>query len=365
MPFGIMACMQTEPRDATVRSSPARLVVPDVLRGVAIVAMLIAHAVPMIPDVPRGLGFAMANVNSLASPLFALVMGMSAQIVRSRNDRLWRMLVQQTLRGAALIALGVWMATWGSWVAVVLQYLGVLLIVGAPLLLLGTRALILVTAVIVVASQPMIQLARSASWIYLQPSAVVEVANWFALGPSYRLVNLLPFFLFGAILLRHGFRRDRLVWTMAIVAPIAYLLGFVGRRFVAVEVRSGDYLDTLYDVGLVFATYVVVVLIAELRHTGAARIRDVLFSPLRGIGQVALSLYLLHVGIIAWWAHTIGRPQQNSLIGWLAVVVLPLLIGWLWWRFIGPGPVEWVLGWVTGRPRRRVPRGTEPRRMGD
>ena len=62
--------MHLETRDAPLRSSVKRLVVPDVLRGVAIVAMLIAHAVPMLPEVPRALSFVMGNINSLASPLF-------------------------------------------------------------------------------------------------------------------------------------------------------------------------------------------------------------------------------------------------------------------------------------------------------
>ncbi|MDP3949065.1 DUF418 domain-containing protein [Microbacterium sp.] len=346
--------MHLETRDAPLRSSVKRLVVPDVLRGVAIVAMLIAPAVPMIPDVPRALSFVMGNINSLASPLFALVMGMSAQIVWNRNGGIGRTMLQQSLRGVILIALGVWMMTWGSWVAVVLQYLGVLLIVGVPLLLLGTRALIIVTAAIAIVSQPLLELARGAGWIYLQPAPVIEIANWLALGPSYRLINLLPFFLLGAILLRRGIRRDRVLWIMAVIAPIAYLVSMIGGRFLVADVRSGDYLDTLRDVGLVFATYVVVVLIAEMRRTGATQIRDAVFAPLRAWGQVALSLYLLHVGIIAWWAHTLnGRPQQNEPLGWLAVVVLPLIIGWMWWRFVGPGPVEWLLGWVTGRPKRR------------
>jgi len=347
-----MASMHLETRDAPLRSSVKRLVVPDVLRGVAIVAMLIAHAVPMIPDVPRALAFVMGNINSLASPLFALVMGMAAQIVWNRRGGIGRTILQQSLRGVALIALGVWMMTWGSWVAVVLQYLGLLLIVGAPLLLLGTRALIVVTAVIVLASQPILEWAGGAVWIYLQPAPVLEVANWVALGPSYRLVNLLPFFLLGAIVLRRGIRRDRVLWGMAIIAPIAYLISMVGARFI--DVKSGDYLDTLRDVGLVFAAYVVVVVIAEMRRVGVARVKDAVFAPLSAWGQVALSLYLLHVAIIAWWVRAFdGRPHHNELLGWLSVVVLPLIVGWLWWRFVGPGPVEWLLGWVTGRPKRR------------
>ncbi|HWO50444.1 MAG TPA: heparan-alpha-glucosaminide N-acetyltransferase domain-containing protein [Ornithinibacter sp.] len=67
-----------------------RIVVPDVLRGVAILAMLIAHAVPFLPGAPSALNFLMFNINDVASPLFALVMGMSAQIVTQRTARAHR-----------------------------------------------------------------------------------------------------------------------------------------------------------------------------------------------------------------------------------------------------------------------------------
>ena len=64
-----------------------RIVVPDVLRGVAILAMLIAHAVPLLLGAPSAVNFMTDNVNDVASPLFALVMGMSAQIVTQRTAR--------------------------------------------------------------------------------------------------------------------------------------------------------------------------------------------------------------------------------------------------------------------------------------
>ncbi|CAN7415970.1 heparan-alpha-glucosaminide N-acetyltransferase domain-containing protein [Microbacterium maritypicum] len=91
-----------------------RLLVPDALRGFAIVAMLIAHAAPFVPNAPWAVQFITANFSSVASPLFALVMGMSAELVWRRGGPVGVTLLQQTLRGLFLIVLGVWMATWGS-----------------------------------------------------------------------------------------------------------------------------------------------------------------------------------------------------------------------------------------------------------
>ena len=81
--------------------STERLVVPDVLRGVAILAMLIAHAMPLLMITARPVRFVVGNISDLASPLFALVMGISAQIVVQRTSPTtrWRMLLQQAIRG--------------------------------------------------------------------------------------------------------------------------------------------------------------------------------------------------------------------------------------------------------------------------
>ena len=114
---------------------------------------------------------------------------------------------------------------------------------------------------------------------------------------------------------------------------------------------SGSYPDTLHDVGLVLGVYVVIVLLATVRRPGPARVIAVAFEPLRAIGAVALSLYLLHVGIIAMWARAGYTGADNDLVSWLIIVPGMVLAAWLWWRFIGVGPVEYLLGWVTGRPK--------------
>lgn len=342
--------MTTTAAARTRRSAPQRLPVPDVLRGIAIIAMLFAHAAPFLPNVPLLVQFPVAQLNSLASPLFALVMGISAQIVWNRTERVGATLLQQGIRAVILVALGFWMVTWGSWVAVILAYLGVLLLIGVPLLLLRTRTLLVVTVALFLVSDPLLRWARGAlAMASAQPSPVRDLAEILFLGSSYRIVNLLPFFLLGALLLRHGFRRDRVLLGLGVTSVVAYGVWLAALRLVTFDVQSGDYLDTLHDIGLVFGVYVLVVLAATARRDGLRRFWDAVFVPIRACGQLALSLYLLHVAVIAWWNVGSGRPAVNVYSGWVIVVPGMILIGWLWWRFIGTGPIEWLLGLVTGR----------------
>jgi uncharacterized protein len=347
---------QQVPLVAPPSPSTGRLVVPDVLRGVAILAMLIAHATPLLTNLPEATRLVFGGANDVASPLFALVMGLSAEILTQRTPRAGRggMLLQQAARGLLLIALGVWMDNWSSWVAIVLSYLGVLLLVGAPILLLSTRWVIGIAVVVAVVSDPVNAWARQFLWPLLWDAPVVNlISQWFVLGYAYRLTNLLPFFLLGAILMRHGFRRDKYLWAMAVIAPIAYAVRpVVTAVFDTPPHISGSYVDTLHDVGLVFAVYVVIVLLATVESPRPARIIAIVFEPLRAIGAVALSLYLLHVALISLWLSMGFVVVENDYVRWLLLVPGVVVVGWLWWRFIGVGPVEWLLGWVTGRPKR-------------
>jgi len=79
--------MQRSDSAAVASSSGTRLLVADVLRGIAIVAMVIAHAAPFVPSRPGVLSFVTSMFSEMASPLFALVMGLSAQLVWNRRPR--------------------------------------------------------------------------------------------------------------------------------------------------------------------------------------------------------------------------------------------------------------------------------------
>ena len=336
---------------AGARAVAERLVVPDVLRGVAIVAMLIAHASVFLPHTPGVVHFVTANINALASPLFALVMGMSAQLLRDRQPRWTTNLVQQMLRGVFLIVLGLWLATWGSWVAVVLGYLGLLLIIGAPLLRARTGVVVGVLLVLLIVSQPLLDFLRTLQGSFVEPAAAAQIFDWMVGGREYRVLNLLPLFLLGGLLVRVGLRRGPWLLAAGIAAPVLYAAWGVVGYFDLGRTHSGDYFDTARDLGLVLVVVVVVVLAATTRRAGAERLWNRLFVPLVACGQVALSLYLLHVALIALWNTSYGRPLDNFWPGWLVIVPGMILVGWLWWRFVGTGPVEWVMGWLTARPK--------------
>jgi len=330
-----------------------RLPVPDVLRGIAIIAMLIAHAARFYPDAPKPVQFAVGNINDLASPLFALVMGMSAQLTWNASSRGGLTLLQQALRGAVLIVLGIWLASWGTWVMVVLAHLGLLLIIGVPLLRLRTAWVASAALLVVLVSEPLNAFARTQTWIYTADPVTRFFADLVALGGSYRLTNLLPFFLLGGLLIRHGLRRGPVLWSMAVAAPLAYAARPLAEKVTGRELRvSGTYVDTLHDVGLVLAVCVAVVLLATA--SGPVRaVADRIFAPLKVWGRHALSLYLLHVALIAVWIllHDRVLPSGIDPGGWAMVVILPLVLSWCWDRWIGIGPAEWLMGRVTLRPK--------------
>lgn len=74
----------------------------DLVRGVAVVCMVIAHVRVWAPMDSEVVKIAITLVNNVASPLFALVMGISAGIVLTRRDapvRGWVFLARNLVRG--------------------------------------------------------------------------------------------------------------------------------------------------------------------------------------------------------------------------------------------------------------------------
>lgn len=338
-----------------------RLVVPDVARGVAIIAMLVAHAGPIMVDQPAATAFLQGQLNDLASPLFAVTMGAAAAIVLAKagptaSARL-TVVLQNVIRGLILVLLGVVLSTWGSWIAIVLSFLGIVLAIGTPLVLLGTRALIAVTAAVLVLGAPLNQLVLTATGPLItsgERGPMSFLLEWLFLSPHYRVTNLLPWFLLGALLFRIRFGGRLTGWIMLAIAGPAWLLGPLWRGATGEELSvSGSYLDTLHDAGLVLLTLGLIILLASVRQPGAARVIHAGFLPLQAIGSISLSLYVFQVAVVALMADNGIRYGTTDPVAWLVLVVGVPLVGILWWRFVGKGPIEWLIGVVSGRYRLR------------
>ncbi|MBM9462910.1 DUF418 domain-containing protein [Aeromicrobium sp. YIM 150415] len=332
----------------------SRWPLPDLARGVAIVAMLVAHAQVLVPDRPDWADELLSRVNDVASPLFALVMGISAGVMIQRSaSRPRSVLVHNLVRGVVLIALGIWLETWGSWVAIVLAMLGCLLIIGTPLVLLGRRSVAVIALAFFVFS-PLLNTAvqRAADWpggyyadIANDPSLGDLLVRWFVADPHYRVTSLLPFFLVGSLLVSYARRPDP--WWSAVS-----LIGGAGTQLVVTALRtrpgadtvSGSTLDLLHDASLVAVVLGLCGLAVRMRWARALR-------PIEEVGTVALSLYVLQIAVIAWLNRDDAIRATNDWGGFLIIVLGVGVAGWAWARWVGRGPIEWLTGVLTRRYR--------------
>lgn len=326
----------------------------DLVRGAAVVCMIIAHLTVIAPRSSGPVSLALGLVNNVASPLFALVMGVSMGIVLTRRVRPVTgatFVLRDVVRGLLLIALGVALDQLYSGIAIVLMSLGATLIVASPLALLPVPSLVGVTAVIFVAGPWVNAAARDA----LDPSRIAssawvdQVLQWFVLSPHYRVVSLLPFVLAGVVLARVGL--DRRVALAALGAGVlsgvaVVALQLAGKGVGGPDHASGSLPDALLDLTLASGALGVLVLVA--RWPGARPLITAL-APVRAVGALALTAYAVHVCLIALVLGTMEWPAwEERWVPLTSGILLVTVLGcWIWWRVLGRGPLERVMALLT------------------
>lgn len=335
--------------------APARVLGLDAARGLAVVAMVIAHALPFVSArLSEASTFVLLQVNDLASPLFALVMGAAAGLVFPGPSAA-RGFARAVVRGLALILLGVGLEQLDHWVAVILHILGLLVIVGTPLLVLGTRWLVGLAAVLFVVGPSVIEAvtraaggvaggqAPTASW------ASNPLVQWLLLNTHYRVLSLLPVFLLGAVLARRGLHDEQASWW-CLMGGLAMVWGSLAFELLGMPVVfSGDHPDQLQETGLALAAYGLVMAtdIARTRRASAGAVLE----PLAVIGRVALSLYVAHVVLLV---PVIPVFPDGGWLPFLFFVWVSVAGAWAWGRFVGRGPVERLVDAVSPSRRARA-----------
>lgn len=340
----------------------------DLLRGVAILAMLIAHGIPFLW--PTGLSGPveklLGGVNAVASPLFGLVMGAAAALVWSRpaTAARWpRRALSDIARGAVVYGLGVLLVLLDTWVAIVLHVLGVLMVIGLPFAALAGSALREGERRVrlgLLAGAGVIAFAVAPWLTGLLAPAGDRVANgraggwselWVALmaGGSYRAVSLLPFFILGAVLVSSGLvhRPGRLAAVAAGVGGVLGVLRLLG--VLRSGSLSGDVMDQWWDLTLVALVVAVVAGILALGST----VPEWLRRPVAELGAIALSVYALQLVVLK---PLMGVDAWRWSAGWgwaclLVLVLVPSVAMITWRRTLGPGPAETVVALVTGKGR--------------
>lgn len=339
------------------------------LRGVAILAMLIAHGVPFLwpTGVSRPVEMALGAINAVASPLFGLAMGAAAALVWARpaTSRTWpRRALTDVARGVVVFATGMLLVELDTWVAIVLQVLGVLMAIGLPVaalagagmrpgpwgdrlrwtLLAVTGALFLLAPWVTGAVAPAEERLANGT-----TGGLAEVWAALVAGSSYRAVSLLPFFALGAVLAATGLlRRPRILFAWAASTGLALAALRLAGVLRPAEL-SGGFMDQWWDLTLVALA---VAGVSGIIGFGGSSLRPT-WRAVADLGAIALSVYALQLLVLRplmdW-----GAWRDSAALAWvsmIALVIIPsaLMVGWR--RILGPGPLERLVALVTGKGR--------------
>lgn len=346
--------MSVPPRIAPGAGGP-RLAGLDVARGLAVLAMLVAHLSPV--------GGVLGLSEYLAAPLFAVVLGaaMGLALARPGADPV-RFVADNALRGVLLVILGVLLQAAYDQVDVALPTLGVLVLVLAPLAV-GLHRLPVLTlglaAGAAVLGPVLTERARDA--LVADGGTTGSVArhllDWLAAGPSHRLVSFLPMALGGlalALLLPRllGWRPAAGVSAVLLAASgVVHALGAASTDGAApssgttAEVVAGTFLAG----GVVAASFA----LADVAAVGRWGVRAL--DPVLSLGRLALTAYTVQVLVLALVSLVRGGADDDTWPVLLLTTAVVVGSAWLLDRTWGTGPLELLVRLA------RLPGGWQPR----
>lgn len=351
-------------------SGISRVFAIDAVRGFAIFAMVVAHTAPYLQPTPRPLEIVEGLLNDVAAPLFALVIGVTISLTApsaARGDddarQRWIYRAQTGAKALVLIALGFLLEFAPSGVNIVLDYLGIMLLTMIPLLFLRTRSLLIVAGALLAVGPGIVtmvrQIAETTPSLIFPRTIGTRLLDWFVLGVAYQVLALLAMGLIGMAIGR-SVLRDRRAFTFLFWGSVIAFIPFKAWKMLDLpgsEIRGG-YAEVLSEAALAIGVFSFVVLVTDLASSRVRRTTQLIAAPLVVQGRMALSIYVFHVLVLMEVVQLRMRFAESSiewfmwprgLIIQLGVIAICWMFAAFWWRWIGIGPVERLLGVVSGR----------------
>ena len=337
---------------AVTPPSASRIVGLDIARGLAIVGMVIAHAIPR-PDETE------LFVDGRSSILFAVLAGMSLGLMSGGATPLRRGqragAVSATLiRALVLILIGSALWLTGSEIAIILDYYGVMFALLVPLLF-APRWLLAVLGAALAIGAPLA--ARQLPAFDTDAVDVASVASAYLFTGYYPAVVWLPFLITGLICARSDLTRRMTQYTMVGLGLAAALLGYGAAMLIPgvdAVAHSGSTAELVGSGGLAVALVGAMVrLAAAAGMTG--QVTRLITWPIAAAGAMALSIYTAQALALATAAYVRDTSGAVEYPGWPVLIGLILIIfvsASLWRRYLGRGPLERMLSFIT---RRRPP----------
>jgi uncharacterized membrane protein YeiB len=336
-----------------VHPEAPRIVGVDAARGLAVLGMFVAHAIPRASD-------AELFADGRSSILFATLAGVSLGIMTGADRPLRRgargdRMVSIILRALILFLLGIGLSTLGSGIAIILDFYAIMFLLLLPMLFLPRWGLGVVAVILLILAPA---LASGIDEANPTTNPLLHLSQYYLLLGRYPVLIWLPFLLAGLICARSGLERTRTqVWMMA-GGLFSAMLGYGGAEVlpgVTSAAHSGSTAEVVGSGGLAIAIIGALLWLMSPRRAGLESAARTILWPVAAAGSMALTVYTAQVLTLAVFA--VLRDDTGGFVeypGWpllIGMTLVSLVSASLWRHFLGRGPLERVLTILTRSPR--------------
>jgi len=322
---------------------------PDLARGIALLGMFAAHVAFEGPE---------HFYDGRSAILFATVAGVSLGLLTGgarpavREQRVG-LRGGIALRALALIVIGVVLSQLVQPpLAVILDYYGFAFLLLIPVLFAPRWALAIVAVAVAAVAPPVVLWLRN----HTDPSGIPDVmlpfTTWTVYG-VYPMAIWLVFPLAGLIAVRSDLSRRR-TQVVLIAAGVAGAIAGYGAAAlipgVSAEAHSGTLAEVVGSGGVAIAIVGIATLVGDLPGRAGRGIRILLY-PVAAAGGMALSIYTAHAIALSLVREAVsgGAERWEYPDAVLPILIVSaLVVGTLWRRFLGAGPLERLLKLLSG-----------------
>ncbi|KRC60588.1 hypothetical protein ASE14_06220 [Agromyces sp. Root81] len=340
----------------------------DAARGLALIGMFVAHVAPAAAS--ADLASLLEIADERPRLLFALTAGMGLAFIsggtRPIGDGRAGLRRQIAIRAVILIVLGLLIAsTLHPLVYIILDVYGLAFLLMLPLLFVPPRIALGLGIALLAVMPGLAELASETDPVVELESGPLGLFVGWVVSGAYPVVVWVPVMLIGLALARFDLTSPRVVGVAAAVGttvaavllPIVALMpgGNAGASADEADRWTSALRTSLEAVGNVGVGVVVVagmLLLTAFARPTVRRIAGAVLSPITAMGSMPLSVYTLHLVVIAASIRVEnGTYTDDSTELLLGLVVGSMLFAWLWRRYLGRGPLERLLRWASGRSR--------------
>ncbi len=320
----------------------SRIAGVDIARGLAVLGMFVAHVLPDGETENLADGRSSVLFATLAGVSLGLMTGGAEPAPRSERSRL---VVAVTLRGLALILLGLLLWTLDSGIAIILDYYGSFFLVLLPVLFAPRAVLAPIALACLTVGTAILDAAPDDPRVLIGDDLLLWLpTEWWVTG-YYPGLLWLGYLLTGLVLARSDLRRRATQLAMTAGGAAASLAGYGGALLLDRDVSAHS--NTLWE-GLGAGGFAVAVI--GLLLLGARGWVATVLWPLGAVGSMPLTIYTGQLVVLALFegVHPFGAEAAEEWVLLAALVGGSLLAASLWRAFAGKGPLERLMARVSG-----------------